>query len=213
MWFPERVDPLSWSSKPGRMVSIVAELQGDTEEDVVLYVPESLNINGKQSEVKTLPPIRKELEELRGEWKNASEMEDLPWEVQTAGDHARKLMLASLNSFLSNEIPPQKVTWLVSVPEDAEGLHQLKLAVGGKPGAEFQLVFGESAPPERGGAHIKNECLKSVTVNYPRALHKGVFWAPLGVIGGPNWDLGWLGVYLMVYLPLMFIAKLFLRVP
>ena len=213
MWFPDRVDPLSWSSKPGRMVSIVAEVDGDTAEDIVLEVAPALSINGARSQKKTLPPIRKELEELRSEWRSASDMDGLPWEVQSAGDHTRNLMMASLNSFLSEKVPPQKVTWLVSVPETAEGAHPVKMSVGKNAVADFKLVFGAEEAPFVGTVLPKHESLKSVTVNYPRALQKGVFWAPLAMIGGPAWDFGWLGVYLLVYLPLMFAAKLIFKVP
>lgn len=213
MWFPERVDPLSWSADPGRMVSIVAEVDGDETENIILEVPVGLSVNGTQSEVKKLPPVRTELEELRNEWKKASDMKDLPWEVQSAGDHARQLMLASLNSYLREGVPHQKVSWLVNVPDNAFGSHDVKLTIGKNIAAKFELVFGTSEPPQRGMIKMKNPSLKSVTVNYPRALHKAVFWSPFSSIGGPQWDFGWLGVYLLVYLPLMFVAKFVLRVP
>ena len=213
MWFPDRVDPLSWSAEPGRMVSVVAEVDGDTAEAIALQVPELLSINGSQSQKKYLPPIRKELEELRSEWRHASKMDSLPWEVQSAGDHTRNLMLASLNTFLNEKVPPQKVSWLINVPETARGSHSVKVKVGEDEAADFELVFGSVDPPFVGTVFPKHEGLKSITVNYPRALQKGVFWSPLGMFGGPNWDFGWLGVYLVVYLPLMFIAKLVLKVP
>ena len=213
MWFPDRVDPLSWSAEPGRMVSIVAEIDGDTKEGVTLTVPTPLSLNNGQSEMKSLPPIRQELEELRHEWRNVSDMEDLPWEVQSAGDSTRQIMLASLNSFLSEGIPAQKVSWRVNVPENAVGAHHVNLLVGDKEAASFNLVFGQVEAPEVGTIFPSHDALKSVTVNYPRSLHKGVFWAPLAKIGGPAWDFGWLGVYLLVYLPLMFIAKILFKVP
>ena len=213
MWFPERVDPLSWSSNPGRMVSIVVETDGEMTDSVSLEVPKPLSVNGTQSEKKSLPPIRQELEELRLEWRTASEMKDLPWEVQSAGDHTRNLMMASLNSFLREGVPPQKLTWLVSVPESAEGAHYLKLKAGEGEVTEFKMVFGKKVAPLRGMIKPTDDRILSVTVNYPRALKQEVFWTPLAMAGGPKWDFGWLGVYLLVYLPLMFLAKIILRIP
>ena len=190
-----------------------ASFDGETAEEIVLEVPAPLNINGAESQIKKLPPIRQELEELRSEWRNASDMGSLPWEVQSAGDHTRKVMLASLNAYLKEDIPPQIVTWRVNIPENAAGAHPVKLSVGENSGADFKLVFGSSEPPPMGEIRPDHTSLKTVTVNYPRSLHKAVFWTPLAMIGGPKWDFGWLGVYLLAYLPLMFIAKLIFRVP
>jgi hypothetical protein len=49
-------------------------------------------------------------------------------------------------------------------------------------------------------------------VTYPRPLQQQRFWVPLPGIGGPAWDFGWLGVYLIAYLPIMALFKKLLRV-
>ena len=50
-------------------------------------------------------------------------------------------------------------------------------------------------------------------MQYPRPLTQRVFWTPLKSLGGPAWDFGWLGAYLLAYLAVMFGAKPLLRVP
>lgn len=207
MWFPARVDPLSWNAEPGRMVSIVAEVDGECLEQVSLSVAEPLVLDSQQNQA--LPPIREELERIRDDWKRSSERSDLPWEVEAAGEQTRKTMLSSLNAYLKNGVPPQKLTWLIQVPETARGAFPATLMVGDEVASEFMLVFGKSVPPEPSAWLEVSEDIVSLTVNYPRALQKASFFT----FPGTKKDLGWLGVYLLAYLPSMFVAKFILRVP
>ncbi|MDZ8119300.1 PEP/pyruvate-binding domain-containing protein [Pontiella agarivorans] len=207
MWFPARVDPASWNASPGRMVSIVAEVDGECAEPVSLAVAEPLTLDSES--VQTLPPIRAELEMIRVGWQQGSAMPELPWEVQAAGEQVRKTMLASLNAYLRNGVPPQKLTWLIQVPETAEGAFPVSLRIGDVAETEFNLVFGKSVPPEPSAWLEVSEQVVSVTVNYPRALQKASFFT----LPGTKKDLGWLGVYLLIYLPVMFGSKFLLRVP
>ncbi len=205
MWFPLRVDPASWSAEPGRMVSIVAEISGECREPIRLDIAAPLSADIPEQ---VLPPIRAELEELRAEWNQSSDLSELPWEVQSAADQTRLTMLSSLNAFLKEGIPPQKITWLVSVPETADGAFPVELKIGGEPAVKFNLVFGRSVPPAPSKIPVDGS-LVSVKVNYPRALKKAAFFK----LPATGWDIGWLGVYLLAYLPAMFIAKFALRVP
>ncbi|MBF0196980.1 MAG: hypothetical protein HQL32_04690 [Planctomycetes bacterium] len=213
MWFPGRVDPLSWNANPGRMVSIVAEVDGEWTEDISLSLLSPLSLDSSTPSAQKLPPIRKELEDLRREWQNASGMDNLPWEVQAAGDHARQVMLNSLNAYLKNGISPQKITWLIDIPESADGNHHVTLNMAENKSASFQLAFGKSVPPPEATIPLHHPALKLITVNYPRALQKESFWTPLVSLGGSEYDFGWLGVYLLAYLPIMFIGKFILKVP
>jgi len=213
MWFPERVDPLSWQAKPGRMISIVAEIDGEIDDEITLNVPSPLSISGAQSQSKTIPNIRQELEELRAEWHRPSNMESLPWEVQSAGDYARQTMNASLNTYLNQEMPPQKLSWLISIPVTAYGAFPTTIKLGSKKAAQFNVVLGNAEPIPIGSIQPSNQGIKSIKVNYPRPLSQNKFCTPLASIGGPSWDIGWLGVYLLSYLPLMFVFKALLKVP
>ena len=48
---------------------------------------------------------------------------------------------------------------------------------------------------------------------YPAAQEKRIFWAPLAAVGLKDWDAGWLGVYLLCYLPVMVALRRGLRIP
>jgi len=50
-------------------------------------------------------------------------------------------------------------------------------------------------------------------VIYPIPKTKPVFWRPFAVFGREEFSLGWLWVYILVYTPLMFLAKWVLRIP
>ncbi|QBG48175.1 hypothetical protein EGM51_12525 [Verrucomicrobia bacterium S94] len=207
MWFPARVDPASWNAQPGRMVSIVVEVDGDCAEPVSLSVAAPLKLDSDA--VQMLPPIRAELERIRAGWLEGSDMPELPWEVQAAGEQVRKTMLTSLNAYLKSRVPPQKLTWLVQVPDTAEGAFPAALKIGDLTEMEFNLAFGQRVPREPSTWLEVSEQVVSVTVNYPRALQNASFFS----FPGTRKDLGWLGVYLLVYLPSMYAAKLILRVP
>lgn len=213
LWMPDRVDPASWNPAPGRMVTIVAEVHGDFQGPVRLSVPPPMELDGATPPAQSLPPVRKELEALRSEWARESDLDDLPWEVRTAGEQARKAVLASLDAYLAGDIPPMKMTWLIRVPEEASGTHELALQAGEETAAIIPLAFGRSVPPAPRQISCGHPAVESLTVNYPRPLTRRRFWTPLKAVGGPPWDVGWLGLYLLVYLPLLFLAKWALRVP
>ncbi|ADE53229.1 PEP/pyruvate-binding domain-containing protein [Coraliomargarita akajimensis] len=207
MWFPARVDPASWNAEPGRMVSIVAEVDGECTDSVSLTVPAPLHLSSEPAQ--NLPNIRQELEELRAEWTASSDLSSYPWEIQSAADQTRLTMLASLNAYLKAGIPAQKLSWLLDVPETAQGSFPVVLRVGETVIGEFNLVFGQSSPPEPSSFTEFSSEIQSLQINYPRALQKAQFFT----VPGLNKDIGWLGVYLALYLPVMFLSKTLLRVP
>ncbi|QDU90282.1 Phosphoenolpyruvate synthase [Pirellulimonas nuda] len=214
LWFPERVDPAVWNPDPGRGVSIVAEIDGDFVAPVTLEVPEALALETGVPAERTLPAIRGELEDLRRQWQ-ASELSGLPWEVQAAGDHAREALVGSLNAFLRNGVPPQTISWRLRVPADAAGRHVARLSTAEPSAAiDIPLVFGDThPPPPTQVSHGEGGPVRSLSVVHPRPLTQRKFWTPLAYVGGPAWDFGWLGAYLVVYLGVMLLGKRLLRVP
>ena len=125
----------------------------------------------------------------------------------------RDTMLASLNAYLTDGVPPLKLTWLLDIPDTAAGAHPVRLRVGDDDAGQFDLIFGRNTPPPPKLIHPTHPAIKSITVNYPRPLQKATFWTPLTHFNGPRWDFGWLSIYLLAYLPLMFLSKAILRVP
>ncbi|EMI42619.1 PEP/pyruvate-binding domain-containing protein [Rhodopirellula sp. SWK7] len=214
LWFPERVDPAVWNPDPGHGVSIVAEIDGDIVEPVKLEVPSALALENGVSAERRLPEIRRELEELRLEWQT-SELMEYPWEIQAAGDHAREALVGSLNAFLREGIPPQKLSWRLNVPGDAVGRHLVRLypPPPSEP-VEIPIAFGDAQPPVATDIFTpEGSGVVSLEVIHPRPLTQRIFWTPLASVGGPAWDFGWLGAYLVAYLAVMLIGKRLLRIP
>lgn len=213
LWLPERVDPAVWNADPGGSVNILAEIDGEFTQPVSLEIPEPLGLETGSASSRSVPPIRRELEELRAEWRDGNDLETYPWEVQAAAEHAREGLLASLDAFLRDGVPPQKLSWRLRVPEGGAGSYTARLAIPGNAPQDFPLVFGPGHPPAPVDFTNDQGPLRSLSVQYPRPLTKRVFWTPLVAVGGPAWDFGWLGVYLLAYLAVMFGVKPILRVP
>jgi hypothetical protein len=55
--------------------------------------------------------------------------------------------MSSLDSYLGGDIPSQKISWRVNVPEDAEGHHQLTLETESAAPSELTLAFGNRKAP------------------------------------------------------------------
>jgi hypothetical protein len=132
--------------------------------------------------------------------------------LQAAADHVHEAMLASLDAFLAGEIPAQKLSWRISVPAHATGHHSVRLETGTNTPTELMLAFGNARPPVPAEVVSKIGPVLSLRAAYPRPLHQRFFWTPLPGIGGPAWDFGWLGVYLIAYMPIMALGKKLLRV-
>jgi pyruvate,water dikinase len=213
MWLPDRVDPAAWTAEPGRTVTILAELDGKLQTPVTLEVPAPISLDSTSPATQTLPPIRQELEALRAEWSTGSDTSAYPWELQAAADEVRQAMLASLNAYLQAGVPPQTLSWIVRIPPDADGHYPIRLVIDADPPYPLNLAFHRRRPPAPAEVTSENASVRSLKAVYPRPLQQRRFWAPLSAFGGPAWDFGWLAVYILAYLLVMFPAKLLLRVP
>lgn len=211
LWLPERADPAAWASDPGGLVTVVARVAGDFAKPVTLEVPAPLQLESASAQ--SVPPIRRELEQLREEWPPAGEAGTLPRELLMLADHTRLALLASLDTYLKAGVPPQPLSWLIRVPDTAQGHFPVRLLIPGEPVQELVLAFGRSRPPAPAEITAATGAVQSFRAVYPRPLKKRVFWVPLAVVHGPAWDVGWLTVYVFGYLAAMLGAKAALRVP
>jgi pyruvate,water dikinase len=212
LWLPARLDPASWNAAPGQMVTVLAEVSGDWLEPLTLTAPAALQLDPLTPATQSVPPIRATLEELRAEWSQRASTEGYPWELQAAADHVHDVMLGSLDTYLAGEIPAQKLSWTMNVPAEAAGHYLLKLEGDDILPTELTLAFGNSQPPVPVETTSESGPVHSLKAIYPRPLRKLMFWSPLQAVGGPAWDFGWLGVYLLAYLPTMALGKKLLHV-
>lgn len=134
---------------------------------------------------------------LRAEWSQRSDMAAYPCELQAAADHVHLVRLASLDAFLAGEIPVQKLSLHMRVPAHDTGHHSTQLETGPNTVTELTLAFGDNRPPVAGEIVSETGQIHSLRAVYPRPLRNNVFWSPLRSVGGPAWDFGWLGVYLL----------------
>lgn len=212
LWMPSRLDPASWNAESGQTVNVLAEIDGDWPEPLTLNIPTPLILDPTGKATQTLPPIRSTLETIRSEWAQSSDTSEYPWELQASAEQAQQMMMASLDQFLAQPMPPQKISWRIQIPADAAGQHVLRLETTNSNPTELTLVFGKTTPPMLEETLPTSGPVLSLKVIYPRALHKKAFWAPIPSNKGEPYDFGWLGVYLIAYLPAMFAVKKLARV-
>jgi rifampicin phosphotransferase len=212
LWMPERMDPASWNADPGGLVTVVAELDGEYQNPVTCVVTEPLSLEALTAQTQTLPPIRATLEDLRQDWQANVDLSEYPWQLQTAGEQAAEILLSSLNSYLAKGISPQKLTWMLRVPDQAAGHYPATITLPDDGHYELTLAFGKQQPPTTNALKGDSKPLIRMEAVYPRALQQRHFWRPLRAVGGPAWDFGWLGAYIISYLLVMLAAKRLLRV-
>ena len=213
LWMPLRFDPASWNADAGGIVPVVVEIDGEYTRPVTCSIESPLELEPFTPAIQTLPPIRSTLEKLKSEWLQADDLSSYPWQLQTAGQQAQEILLNSLNGYLSAGVPPQKLTWMIRVSDTANGSYPVTINLHEKQKIQIMLTFGNNKPPTPN--IIKGDCapVYQVEAVYQRPLQQRRFWAPLKAVGGPAWDFGWLGVYILSYLLVMLIIKKLLKIP
>lgn len=233
LWLPERVDPSSWNPAPGATVYLTAQVAGDHTGPVTLNAAAPLVIDPQTPAAQTLPPIRSILERQLSRWRQAEKpAADLPWELREAARVTREQTLASLSAFLKQPIPVQTLAWTVKTAENQPGRFSISLCAEDAAPVVTSIVLGNRIGPEakedfldgKGPvqAVISNDPaqpVQNLKVIYSEQKTKGgnVFWKPAdhihALMGSPIWLAPWLIVYLLVYIPAMFLAKWIFRVP
>jgi pyruvate,water dikinase len=221
-WFPARVDPASWNPEPGTTAFVVATVDGEFTGPVTMELDEALELVDAESASQRLTPIRDVLERRLGEWQKESNYKDLPWELREVGQWARGDLLADLTAYLKDRLPPRTLAWSVRTPGEAGRFTVTLSYPGGQPVAA-DLVLGDAfAPPPRedlgDGKAVgvfrpsdPESKIQSVAVRYEQKP-PGKFYTPFAAVGS-SWDVGWLLLYVAVYLPVMLACRWVLRVP
>jgi hypothetical protein len=228
LWFPARVDPASWNAAAGATVYVTARVRGDHSGAVKLVHAPELHLDDRTPASQKIILIRPVLERLLERWSGQSAVpEDAPWELRVAARQTREEMLADLKEFLSRPMPARDVSWTLQTPESEGGRFPLLVETEGSPPVKSAVVIGKRVAPEpkedlgngKGPAQLArpkaaDHQVEWVKVTYRQREVQGesVFWQPVEWMVKP-WLPGWLIVYLLVYLPAMFVLKWSLRVP
>ncbi|MGA2544329.1 MAG: PEP/pyruvate-binding domain-containing protein [Verrucomicrobiota bacterium] len=223
VWFKDRLDPSLPKGLAGSSVQVVATVSSDWSQPVRIEVPPPLALDETTPVSRTLPPIRKTLEHLLALYRQPRNQPDLPWELQVVPDTAREQTAADLQNYLDAGIPPRGITWMIRPPPGTVGRFSVKVKAEGHPPVTLKVVLGEEFPPgnliARGGSDAPVKELRAV---YPPPRQKPVFWQPLAGLGAHDqlpfakdlamMDIGWLWLYLLTYLPALFVSRAVLKV-
>ena len=228
LWFPARIDPASWNAGPGATVYVTAHVNGDHADPVTLVHAPELELADRTAASRQITLIRPVLERLLARWSAETGVpDDAPWEVKAAAREARERTLAGLKGFLSRPMPARDVSWTLQSPEDHGGRFDLRVEAGEWNPVKSAAVLGRLVAPEpkedlgdgKGPVQLARpeeagHPVEWVKVTYGQKQVRGerAFWKPVEWLVQP-WLPGWLIVYLLAYIPTMFILKWLLRVP
>jgi hypothetical protein len=235
MWLPGRVDPASWSPRPGATAYVTAAVDGEYMRPVTLTADADLVLDPLTPAAQAVKPIRATLEELLASLRKGLDPANCGFRISDFGltengkspAAANAGLVKDLEDYLRGRIPPQNVAWTIRTPEDRAGRFAVTVAAEGAEAVQTYLVLGDRYPPQvredtgdgKGPVQTARpqgaqSPIQLVKVKYVEAKTQGgdVFWAPLSFLGRPDWDAGWLSLYLVVYLPIMFICRWLLRV-
>ena len=229
MWLPQRVDPASWNPRPGATAYVTAMVDGDYLKPVTLTADSGLVLEAVTPASQSNKPVRATLEELLASWQKMAKGSPpervgrgAPRPTLAEDSPPDAVMVADLTEYLKGQIPAQGISWTLRTPEDRPGRFAVSLAADGAEQVRTRLVLGDRWPPEskedlgdgKGPVQTARPAgmgspIRLVKVKYVEAKTQGadVFWAPLAVFGRPDWDAGWLSLYLVVYLPMMFLCR------
>ena len=223
VWFHERLDPTVPGAAAGSAVQIVASVDGEWTKAVRLEAPAPFALDDATPATRTLPPLRATLERLLMLYRQQQTNPNAPWELQIAPDVARSQTADDLKNYLAAGLPPQGIAWTLRPSENATGRFQMSVAADGHRPVVVSVVLGSRFPPAAVSASGDPDSpIKELRVVYPGAAQKPVFWQPLaGLAAHQNlpfaaWlavlDTGWLWLYILTYLPLLFILRSLMKV-
>ena len=223
VWLQQRVDPSVTNALPGTTAHVVAMVQSDWSEPVRLDVPQPMVVDDTTPCSRTLLPVRKTLERLLALYRQPRNVPGEPWEMRLAPDLARQQTADDLEAYLAAGIPPQAVTWLVRPPDGYSGKFPVTVTAPGHSPVTVNVVLSEEHPPARVSAKGNaGSPIKELRVVYPKSRLEPVFWRPLARVAGDNpvpflarlatINVGWLWLYILVYLPTLMLVRTILKV-
>ncbi|MBA3937164.1 MAG: hypothetical protein H0X38_06870, partial [Planctomycetes bacterium] len=228
-WLMDRCDHPN--ERPGVEVTLRVQVDGDATAPLTMSADDGILLDEQTPATQSLPPIRATLDGLRQRWARAEPpAADTPWEVRAAALGARAATLADLDAYLAAPLEQRLLVWKVTTPPTA-GRHLVRIATGNPPQVvEVPLVLGDASPGEpltfvpsgkfQGWRQIiswNHQPIHQVMVvagdpgKSAASAGSTAFFQPFRALGW-QWDGGWIGLYLLAYLPAMFAARRLLRV-
>jgi pyruvate,water dikinase len=206
MWFEPRVAPAAWNAPPGTPVTVVAMVRPGKVDTITLDVPAPLTL--AQPATQQVPDIAAALTEYREKEMKPSDLSALPWELKEQAERFRDQKLKDLADYLK-DIPPVPVSWNVIAPDKTAGAWPITVRASSAKTLSATLVLGDAHPPSPAEIdNTPNDPLTSLKLIYqPINTQSKIFFAPIA-----HHDWGWLWVYLLAYLPAMYLFRYLLRI-
>jgi hypothetical protein len=198
-------------------------VESDWNGPIRIDVPRQGIVDDATPSVRTLPPLRKTLERLLALYRQPRNDPSLPWELSTAPDLVRQQMADNLREYLDAGIPPQNIAWTLHPPDNMTGRFSVTATAAGHPPLTAWVVLGDDDPPaslRTKGA--SGSPLKELRIVYPKSKAEPVFCKPLAFLTDNDWipfasrlaaiNVGWLLLYIAVYLPALTLVKIVLKI-
>jgi pyruvate,water dikinase len=220
VWFQQRMDPATWNAPAGSAVQVIAMVDGEWTQPVSIEVPDDVTLDPATPAERTLPPLRQTLQRLLALYTAPRVASTGPWELAIAPDVGRQPMAEELKAYLDAGIPPQGITWQLRPRENMNGRFDVKVAAAGSPAATIGVVIGDRFPPAPTSvAGRVGSPVKLLRVSYSKSKQEEHFLTPFALLGHPSiaprlaaMDIGWLWLYILVYLPALFAVRSMLKV-
>jgi pyruvate,water dikinase len=218
-WMYARMDPATWNYPPGTPLQVVATPQASARGVVTLSASPELQLNDKSAQqIEDPAALQAALTQLLAAWKSPTPPSDPLLADQIAQAKSRGESPEKLEAFMSGGVKPAPLNWSIR-PPNAAGAFPITVRGSDSAALTLTAVLGDVAPPEpRIVQGDPGTSLSEVQIVYTGVPASG-FWKPFAGVttksfvdrGWNQWEVGWLVVYLIAYLPAMFLARKMLR--
>ncbi|HVT81958.1 MAG TPA: PEP/pyruvate-binding domain-containing protein [Phycisphaerae bacterium] len=218
-WFKERMETDKWNAAAGTPVEVVAYVDPAWQHPITLTIPPPLELDRSTPSAQAVPPLRPTLEQLLALYQ-APPLPTSPdaWRLQAGPGLTPADAAADLRSYLAAGVPPQPLRWQILPPEHTTGAFPL-MATTDSTTARLTAVLGDDNPPEP--SHLTaTGPIRELRLTYAKDPQQRIFWRPFAFLGNAsgslakigNWDAGWVWLYVIAYLPVLFGTRAVLKV-
>ncbi len=228
-WLMDRCDHPN--ERPGVDATLRVLVDGDATAPITFSADAGMQLDEQTPAIQAVPPIRATLLALRQRWsQSAPPAADVAWDLRAAAVSAREATLADLDAYLAEPISAQLLVWKVTT-STTPGRHLVRLSTGTPAQTvEIPLVLGATLPGEPltflpdGKFQGWRQIVRPVNSPFHEVMvvtsdpgktvassEPPPFCQPFLMLGW-SWDMGWIMLYLVTYLPAMFLARWLLRV-
>lgn len=209
LWLPLRVDPAVTPPPPGRPMTVTAYVDPNYSQPI-RFDSGATQLLPETPMTQDVPTARGALLQLRSDAASPQNSEGLSFFDQLTLRTVRQQLVDDLDRYVAE---PQPLAWRV-LPGQEPGIYPLALHCPGQPPLTLTIAIGQHTLPQPKEFQPPTASpIGRVEVTYPPLLEQDLVFAKPFARFGWHYDIGWLGVYLLAYIPAMFLSRWLLRVP